>query len=287
MQIRFGLPRVSHFEFQTQPYITSLQTLTKVTDFESHAILHAHQNQAEIFYLEHGLCRFQTPNATGTLRDHTLALIGAQNQHSFQPRGTCQALCLHLGGLRLLGLPPAQFFAHHAFCTLSLKDTEAAPLLALLRSLHLFVEGLVDGEGMSECAASFARTLVLLALRRQKESKASMQRLIVGIAPRIKEYLDEHFMEDLRLENVAKSLHVSASYLSHCFKAFMGISPVAYIIQRRIEEAQRLLLTTEETVTNIAIECGFNDSNYFQSVFKREVGMTPGSYRKSWGRRGG
>lgn len=260
MQIRFGLPRVSHFEFQTHPYLTLVQTLTQTTDFESHALPHAHQSIAEIFYLEHGLCRFHTPDATGTLSDHTLALIGAQKQHNFQPRGTCHALCLHLGGLHLLGLPPAQFFAHHAFCTLSLKDNEAAPLLALLRSLHLFAEGLADGESMAECAASFARTLVLLALRRQQESKASMQRLIVGIAPRTKEYLDEHYMEDLRLEQVAKSLHVSASYLSHCFKT---------------------------TVTSIAIECGFNDSNYFQAVFKREVGMTPGSYRKSWGRRGG
>ena len=44
----------------------------------------------------------------------------------------------------------------------------------------------------------------------------------------------------------------------------------------------RVLLTTKLTITAIAIECGYNNSNYFQSVFKNIVGMTPGKYRKMW-----
>ena len=57
---------------------------------------------------------------------------------------------------------------------------------------------------------------------------------------------------------------------------------MSYIIRRRIDEAQSLLLTTNLTITAIAMECGYNNSNYFQSVFKNIVGMTPGKYRKMW-----
>ena len=55
-----------------------------------------------------------------------------------------------------------------------------------------------------------------------------------------------------------------------------------YIIRRRIGEAQNLLIGTDRSITEIAFSCGYNNSNYFQSVFKRLVGMTPGQYRRDW-----
>ncbi|MDM8143830.1 helix-turn-helix transcriptional regulator, partial [Megamonas hypermegale] len=59
-------------------------------------------------------------------------------------------------------------------------------------------------------------------------------------------------------------------------------SPMQYVIQQRIKEAQNLLLSTDLTITEIAFHCGYNNSNYFQSVFNNIVGMPPGKYRKSW-----
>lgn len=55
-----------------------------------------------------------------------------------------------------------------------------------------------------------------------------------------------------------------------------------YIIRRRIGEAQNLLISTDRSITDIALSCGYNNSNYFQSVFKNLVGMTPGQYRRDW-----
>ena len=102
------------------------------------------------------------------------------------------------------------------------------------------------------------------------------------MSTRIKDYIDAHYLEDLKLPDIAAALHINPYYLSHTFKALTGVSPMSYIIQRRIDEAQSLLLTTNLTITAIAIECGYNNSNYFQSVFKNIVGMTPGKYRKMW-----
>ncbi len=55
-----------------------------------------------------------------------------------------------------------------------------------------------------------------------------------------------------------------------------------YITQLRIAEAQNLLLSTQLSVTDIAMQCGYNNSNYFQSVFSKLVGIPPGKYRNTW-----
>ena len=81
---------------------------------------------------------------------------------------------------------------------------------------------------------------------------------------------------------MAQNLHISEYYLSHTFKKYIGYSPMQYVIQQRIKEAQNLLLSTDLTITEIAFHCGYNNSNYFQSVFNSIVGMPPGKYRKSW-----
>ena len=75
---------------------------------------------------------------------------------------------------------------------------------------------------------------------------------------RIKEYIDAHYLEDLKLADIAEALHINLYYLSHTFKDLTGTSPMQYIIRRRIEEAQTLLLTTNMTITDIAMQCGYN-----------------------------
>lgn len=102
------------------------------------------------------------------------------------------------------------------------------------------------------------------------------------VSERIKYYLDAHYLEDINLEIIAKNLHLNKFYLSHCFKNYMGISPMQYINKRRISEAQMLLISTKLTITEISFRCGFNNSNYFQTTFKKAIGITPGQYRKKW-----
>ncbi|MBR1696100.1 MAG: helix-turn-helix transcriptional regulator, partial [Selenomonas sp.] len=98
----------------------------------------------------------------------------------------------------------------------------------------------------------------------------------------IKAYLDNHYLEELSLSQIAAELHISPYYMSHIFKECTGGSPMQYITQLRITEAQNLLLSTKQSITDIAMQCGYNNSNYFQSVFSRLVGMPPGKYRNTW-----
>ena len=72
-------------------------------------------------------------------------------------------------------------------------------------------------------------------------------------------------------------------YMRRLFKTEMGITPTDMLIEKRIENAKKLLSThryPELTVSEIAYSCGFYDSNYFTRVFKKETGILPTAYRK-------
>ena len=94
-------------------------------------------------------------------------------------------------------------------------------------------------------------------------------------------YIYNHYSERLILEDVAKKFNLSRSYLSKKFKSVTGFGFKEYIINVRIQHACELLLNTNKSITDIAFECGFNDSNYFGDAFRRTKGISPNKYRKN------
>lgn len=94
-------------------------------------------------------------------------------------------------------------------------------------------------------------------------------------------YIYEHYQEKLSLEDTAKRFNLSRSYLSKKFKSATGFGFKEYIVNVRIQNACHLLLNTSKSITDIAFECGFNDSNYFGDAFRRVKGISPNKYRKN------
>jgi YesN/AraC family two-component response regulator len=102
------------------------------------------------------------------------------------------------------------------------------------------------------------------------------------LSNRIKQYIDENYLEEINLESIAQSLSISPFYLVHVFKESTGFSPIQYIIRRRIGEAQSLLINTAYSVTQIAGMVGYDNISYFTTLFSKTVGMTPKKYRQLW-----
>ena len=96
----------------------------------------------------------------------------------------------------------------------------------------------------------------------------------------ITEYLDCHYTESLSLDKIARYMHISTSYLSHLFKRETGLSPMQYVIHRRIGEAQSLLMETNLPVHLIEERLGFGSSCHLTSMFKKYVGIAPREYRR-------
>lgn len=102
-------------------------------------------------------------------------------------------------------------------------------------------------------------------------------RLIQEIAT----YIYENYDKKITLDDMAVKFHISRSYLSKKFKQTTGFGFKEYLINVRIKNACRLLLETNHSITDIAFECGFNDSNYFGDAFRRIKGVSPNKYRRN------
>ena len=94
-------------------------------------------------------------------------------------------------------------------------------------------------------------------------------------------YIRTNYMEDLSLEAVAAHVNICPTYFSKKFKSSTGFGYKEYLINVRIQEASNMLLETNEPINEIALKCGFNDSDYFGNAFKRTKGISPLKYRKN------
>ena len=96
----------------------------------------------------------------------------------------------------------------------------------------------------------------------------------------IENYINDHFKEDIDLDKLSELTFLNKYYLVHAFNQYKGISPMRYLIQRRISEAKFLLETTSYSMNDISAIIGFSNQNYFTFAFKREIGCSPSTYRK-------
>ena len=82
------------------------------------------------------------------------------------------------------------------------------------------------------------------------------------------------------MEGMAGLAGLSSTHFNRRFRALLKMSPTEYLTKRRVQEAQRLLTVSEESVGEIALATGFYDQSHFTRHFRRVTGMTPLGYRK-------
>ena len=93
-------------------------------------------------------------------------------------------------------------------------------------------------------------------------------------------YMDERYMQNCTLGEIAEYVHVSPNYLHTLFRREMGITPLEYVMQKRIGRAKRLIMAGEMTLLEIALGTGFCSQSHFNRVFRERTGETPVAYRR-------
>lgn len=93
-------------------------------------------------------------------------------------------------------------------------------------------------------------------------------------------YIHEHYGEPITREELATFVSVSPRYLTRCFHEETGLTPITYLNRYRINQAKVLLERGDNTITEVAFDVGFSNSNYFGRVFRREVGASPSAYQQ-------
>lgn len=92
-------------------------------------------------------------------------------------------------------------------------------------------------------------------------------------------HIDENSTKQIDLDTLAKIAHMSKRNFQRVFNEVMDMSPIEYLIQKRIAKAMELLKNENLTITQAAFQAGFNDSNYFTRQFKKVAGVTPRQFR--------
>jgi len=97
---------------------------------------------------------------------------------------------------------------------------------------------------------------------------------------RVEEFIETHMETSLRIGEAARRVRLSSSHFSRAFKASKGIAYSDFVTRQRITRAKEMLLTTEVTIAEIAVACGFADQPHLTRLFRQIVGLTPRAWRR-------
>ena len=156
----------------------------------------------------------------------------------------------------------------------ALKDLHVSPVIRqkhLDKASKIAVIGLVNII-WSEIAANITPDEVPHA---ECSQLSSMKAMIA--------YIDAHYAEKITLEDIAAAGFVSKRTCGNMFERFLFTPPIKYLNEYRLKKSIELLRGTEMTVTEIGLACGFSGASYYAESFRRELGISPGEYRKSLG----
>jgi AraC family transcriptional regulator len=108
-------------------------------------------------------------------------------------------------------------------------------------------------------------------------------RLSGGLAPwqerRVSEFIDKHIALPLPVRTLAASVKLSRCHFCRAFKRGLGVSPHAYIMRKRVQKAQELMLVTDEPLVRIALLCGLASQSHLCQIFRRVTGCSPSVWR--------
>ena len=101
-----------------------------------------------------------------------------------------------------------------------------------------------------------------------------------SVANQICTYIDAHYQEEIHRDELAELVYLNTDYMSRIFKKEKGISISSYILQKRVEEAKKLLVQSNLPINTVSLYIGYSNFSYFTKMFKENTGYTPLEYRR-------
>jgi len=245
--------------------------------------IHFH-NEYELIFVTEGQVQVTAGDAHYTASRNHLILISNLEHHSVtNPGGTYKRYCVtldvstadrHLGHSRLLSLlknHPQGF--SHVLDTTPFCD-------AARRIFQNIVRYNTNEEFADDLIVACITELLALLCKHYPDHFSMAHSATEDKILKVQRYIDKHFQEPLKMDELAKQFYISSCYLSHKFKELTGLSPKQYLMSVRLKNASVLLLNTDMTVSEIADSVGFPDHSNFIKSFKKIYHVLPKDFRQ-------
>lgn len=249
-----------------------------------HSTSHFHPF-TEIFFITNGQGSFHLDNAVVNVKQWDLIIINPNCLHtekSFNKNNPLEYIVLGIDNFSLTFKEPS-----------SLVNTENTKKLYEIVNIHknkdnifAYLNTLIQEIDAKEFDYEIAcksilnlfiiqivRNIPSLLFLEEPQDKLNLECIT------IKNYIDSHYSENITLDSLSNLSFVNKFHLVHTFTKQIGVSPINYVINKRIDESRNLLATTNYSIRDISLIVGFSNSSYFSQMFKKITGVSPKNYR--------
>lgn len=241
-----------------------------------HSNLHSHP-YAELFYCLHGVGTFQVENEIIPVEQNDFILINSNIPHTERSvqDNPLEYLVLGIDQLNF------SFPQHNQKCAIFHQANEDNQILSFLQMLWQEAD-LAHANWKAFCQSLLNVILTLILRQTQYDIHPQTASYTSKECALARRYIDEHYSENISLDHLSDITHVNKYYLVHAFQKSYGISPINYLIERRIQESKYLLKYTDYSLSQISNLLGFSSPSYFSQRFRHLTKQSPMEYRKQY-----
>lgn len=243
-------------------------------------------NYYEVFYLKTGSCIYSVNNHLHHLTSGDVFIVTPGDSHSTSYEGLvpCERIVVYC----MPEVLPELFREKHAdICNKLSRSGKVVLVKKGQQQIETLLNTMLEENNIPDEYSYELLQLqmleLLLTLQRNGIFVYEQIQQDTGISHDIEEalqYIAQNFSMPLTLEEVSRKINLTPTYLSRKFKKETGTTFKEYLNYIRIRQACQMLITTDDSVTKIAVNCGFNSSNYFKDCFRRINGVSPRAFRK-------
>jgi YesN/AraC family two-component response regulator len=271
--LHYAFNRANEQRAQEQMRLHSIASAKYGGDW--HSIPHAH-TYTELFYIIGGNGQFQIEDEQFPVRSHQLVIVNPNIIHTERSYDAhpLEYIVLGIEGLEISSSEPSE----SRYCIYSFSA--ANKVRECMQ--HILQEMQDRAQEYSTACLAYMNLLVVQLMRHAgtpmtqvADSSPSNRQCAI-----VRRYIDSHYKEPLTLDRLAAEVNVNKYYLAHAYKQTYGISPISYMISRRIQTGKRLLTETDLSLSQISAILGFSSASYFSQSFHKAEGISPMEYRK-------
>ncbi len=233
-------------------------------------------SETEIVLVQQGNVNAWFDGISYSLESGDIVLIpGLSYRLSFSGENSCTLITLYLSSFQYAGWEEGRL-PYISNETLLPRSNSTVTMTGIITQVH---GELSEKRPDYKTAAGKLIEYLLILLQRKlmdNDADAEPASLLSGI----QEYIANNYEKNITLSSLSDIFFVSPFHIAHLFKEKYDISPIQYLIKTRIKIAAELLLQTSYTVVEVSNLVGYPNANYFNIIFKRFTGMSPGKYRK-------